>query len=534
MPSTFTLPPPPDMGLPTTFPTWRAPQLAAVEAAISSMQRVVGLVLPTGAGKSMIGPALHALSGERVVVLTSTRALQAQMMADFPDAAVVMGQRAYPCRAVQRGELFADWNPNQEPWTVDRGPCHAGFACPYKAGGCAYFDAQEQAKRARLVVANYAVWIASKLYAGGLGATDWLVCDEAHDAPDQLASALRVELRARDVTEVLEGVSWPIAEPDDVAAWQRAARVAVGPLRARVEQWSPSGKRDGHLYASAKRLLAALQRLSNFDAELTVGRWTDGRSTTSWSADPLWAGAFAEEALFQGAPRIVLMSATVRPKTADLLGFGQAATTWYEDLAGFPVERRPVYLWPQARVRYGWSDMEQRKWVVAIEQILRSRPGVRGIVHTTSYARRNLLLKLIDRDLVHRLVTHDADVESAVRTFVNGPADSVLVSPSVTTGYDFPGDACRFQIFGKVPFPDTSDPIVTARTHVDPEYGAYLAMQNLVQAAGRGMRAADDYCEGFLIDSMATWAIPKYAHLLPKWFTRAVKRVEILPEPLDL
>lgn len=534
MPSIFTLPPPPDLGLPEIFPSWRQPQLGALEACIATDKRVIGLVLPTGAGKSLVGPALQQLTGERVLVLTSTRALQAQMQRDFPDAAIVMGQRAYPCRAVQPGELFADWNPNQEPWTVDRGPCHAGFACPYKQGGCGYFDAQEDAKRARLVVANYAVWMASKLYAGGLGHADWLVCDEAHDAPDQLASALRVEIKAKDVQDVLPDVGWPWGDVGAIETWQKVARSWLGPLQRKMEDWSPSSKREGHQYATAKRLVRGLQRLIQFDPELTIGRWTDGRSPVSWSADPLWAGAFAEEALFQGASKIVLMSATVRPKTADLLGFGAAAMHWYEDAAGFDPRRRPVYLWPQARVRFNWSDQEQRKWVTAIEQIIRSRPHWRGIVHTTSYARRNLLLRLCGRDTAARLITHDGGgVESAVQEYINSD-NGVLVSPSVTTGYDFPADLCRFQIFGKVPFPDTSDPIVTARQQVDPEYGAYLAMQNWVQAAGRGMRSEDDYCEGFMIDSQALWFIGKHKDLAPSWFLRAVKKIDILPDPLEV
>jgi len=535
MVSSFTLPPPPDLGLPEIFPHWRAPQLGAIAHVIGASQRVIGLVLPTGAGKSVIGPALHALSNERVVVLTSTKALQAQMTRDFPDASIVMGQRAYPCRAVQPGELFADWNPTQEPWTVDRGPCHAGFACPYKQGGCAYFDAQTTAKGGSLVIANYAVWIASKLYAGGLGHADWLICDEAHDAPDQLTSALRVELKAKDIQDVLQDTAgmWPWAEAGEIATWQRAARLVLPGLRTRIESTSPSSKREGHQYATAKRLVAALSRLIAFDPELTIGRWTDGRSPTAWSADPLWAGAFAEDALFQGAGRIVLMSATVRPKTADLLGFGAAATSWFEETEGFDPRRRPVYLWPQVRVRYDWSDSDQRRWVVAIEQIIRSRPDRRGIVHTTSYARRNLLLKYASRDILPRLVTHDADVASAVRAYESRP-DAVIVSPSLTTGYDFPADLCRFQVFGKVPFPDTTDPIVVARTQVDPEYGAYLAMQNLVQAAGRGMRSEDDWCEGFLIDSQGSWFLRKHQALAPRWFLRAVQKIDLLPPPLDL
>ena len=107
---------------------------------------------------------------------------------------------------------------------------------------------------------------------------------------------------------------------------------------------------------------------------------------------------------------------------------------------------------------------------------------------------------------------------------------AILVSPSVVTGYDFPYDECRFQIVGKLGFPDTRDPIMKARIKKDPDYSSYLAMQSLVQSSGRGGRATDDWCETFIIDDNAKWFLWKFKHFAPDWFMRAYTRLQFVPK----
>jgi hypothetical protein len=41
----------------------------------------------------------------------------------------------------------------------------------------------------------------------------------------------------------------------------------------------------------------------------------------------------------------------------------------------------------------------------------------------------------------------------------------------------------------------------------DPDYANYVAMQKLVQAVGRGMRAPDDWCETLIVDDQFSWFV---------------------------
>ena len=110
-----------------------------------------------------------------------------------------------------------------------------------------------------------------------------------------------------------------------------------------------------------------------------------------------------------------------------------------------------------------------------------------------------------------------------------GPG-SILVSPSVGTGYDFPGQQCEFNILCKIPFEPPSV-ILRAREQADPEYRAYKAMQKMVQVFGRGMRSKQDSCENFICDDHVEWFIPRYGHLAPRSFHNFFRTVNVLPQP---
>jgi Rad3-related DNA helicase len=68
-----------------------------------------------------------------------------------------------------------------------------------------------------------------------------------------------------------------------------------------------------------------------------------------------------------------------------------------------------------------------------------------------------------------------------------------------------------------------------ARLEISPQYTAYLAMQQLVQAAGRGSRFEQDRCEVFVVDDCITFFMRQHKSLAPRWFK--VNQVSYVPEP---
>lgn len=536
---TALLPSPHELGLPAHFGAWRPLQDQAVLDAICSDRRFVMSVQPVGAGKSAFYIAAAVLLNARTMVLTRTKALQVQIIQDFERMGLVsvQGMNASRCLALEPGgEHYQMFRGLQSPGRVpgcDDGPCRSGVPCSLRDGGCYYYDSVRAAQQARLVVSNYAYWMYQGRYGKGLGEFDLLVLDEAHEAASAVSDFLAVSL---EPWEMHRAGAQPLAgqaAPDQWAEWaayhSRALELRLADLGAAIKQAHDTGSvAPSHAVRESRELQRIAAKFSSLKA---VGaQWVIHEQDRVWTFTPVWPADYAEGALFRGVPKIILTSATVRPKSAVYLGIAAADLDVHEYPSTFPVAARPVIHIPTVRVHHRMTDEDVRVWLQRIDQILASRLDRKGVIHTVSYARARLILKhsrFAASMLVH--TSEGGGAKLAVEKFKLARPPCILVSPSVTTGYDFPFDACRFQIVAKVPFPDSRDPLLMARQVFDPEYGMYLTMQTLVQECGRSTRAADDWSEVFVIDDNFGWLIAKYKHLAPSWFLEAVQRRATIP-----
>lgn len=524
------LPPPSALGAPAHFATWRPHQPKAIMTAIETDKRFIAAVLPTGSGKSLTVVGAALLTGWRTAILTSTKLLQHQYTKDFAEAGMVdvRGMNAYRCLGFKDEFLqFADgarWQGCEE------GPCHSGHSCYRKptlsnpdARGCQYNDAVQGAREARLVVTNYKFWLSQYYFGRGLGEFDCLVLDEAHNAPQELADFLSTELTNKDVEGTLQ-TTFPKLT-DDLVEWAAWAKREAARVERMLEGWKPHSRPEMQRHRAMKGAARKLSVLSTMTAE----DWVATEDNGVWHFDPIWVKDHVET-LLRKTPKVILTSATFNKKTAEMMGVPLENTEWHEAPSDFPIARRPVYYVPTVKVDFRTTVAEEKMWVARIDQIVRARGDRKGIIHTVSYKRRNFILE--HSEFAGQMITHDSrTAKSAVEQFKAAGPGTLLVSPSMTTGYDFPYSEAEYQIILKIPFPDSRHPVMQARTAVDKDYGAYIAMQELVQAVGRGMRAIDDQCETFIIDDNAQWFLYKHRGLAPQWFLQAYKRVETLPTP---
>lgn len=536
------LPPPVDLGAPPKFAEWRHYQDTAIFDAAETDKRFVLQVIPTGAGKSLIYVMLAKLLGVRAVVLTRTKALQAQLTNDFAKAGMgsVQGMNAYRCQALlPGGELYGVFTElaKKAEWVgCDDGPCRVGANCTLKGGGCEYFDAVDRARQADLLVTNYTYWLYQTNKGKGLGEFGLLILDEAHDAPEALSEYLTVKLEPWELQRI---GSKPIEGTPDIRAWKEWGTFHHERVSAKAEDLAGEIKRarDAHMPVKRSaaeeaklltRLAGVLSAISSITEDWVVYREEKG----TWTFTPAWPAPYAERALFQGIPKVILTSATVRPKTANYLGIREQDLKVTEYPSTFPAARRPVLHIPTVKMTYRWTEADKRIWLSRIDQIIGARGDRKGIIHTVSYARMKDLA--IHSRFKDRMITHSGDgTRLAIQRFKSAPQDSgaILVSPAVTTGYDFPYEECEYQVIAKVPFPDSRDPVLQARTNQDSVYGMYMAMQALVQMCGRGMRAQDDLCETFIVDDQVKWFVWKHRDLAPKWFLDTLKSVALIPAP---
>jgi ATP-dependent DNA helicase DinG len=535
------LPNPNLIGLPEKYVRWRPGQAEAVVRALESDKRFVVLGLPTGSGKSLTYMATGAMDEDRATMyLTSTKGLQDQLVSDFHIIGLrdIRGMGNYPCKEMNDGQrtLYTGTvGRGSREVRCDEGPCLAGWKCDKSDGGCEYFDSQRAVQSSHLAVTNYAYWMAVGSSDQGrscpvLGKRGRIVLDEAHAALDELAGHLAIEIGVWELDII--GSDWPSGGIGEWKVW--AGRQATE-LQHGIETLSQSIK-EGQINKAALSRLRELKDLHRrmLALSLAKGEWVheetrDRHGRRCMRLDPVWPADYAEDILFRHTEKVILTSATIRPKTLDLLGIKEDAYEFQEHGSPFPVENRWFNHVPCVRVKYDMDPSYARLWVAKIDQILRGRGDRKGIVHTISYARRDYLLRYSQHK--ERMVVHDSGgTQDTVRRFKAAGPGAVLVSPSVSTGFDFPMDECRYQIIGKVPFPSTKSIVLQARQKRDPDYFAYVAMQELVQMCGRGVRSVDDWCENFIVDDNVDWFMGKYKKFAPGWFNRSYRPLRGVPE----
>ena len=524
-------PPPSAFGLPGAFEEWRPYQVESWQAILDAPTRFVGMVAPTGAGKSLIYmAAIEVRKEDRGVVVTGGKGLQDQLSMDFHSLVDVRGQANYPCRAFGPG---GEWQALAPEGVAEggcqNGPCHVGLQCTLREAGCAFYDQVRLATEGQRVLTNYSFHLAQKRYSVGLGVPGLLVLDEAHVAVDELSNALQIKLE-RWLMKAMSLTPPAGIEGGGVVDWQKWAMYHADQMKTKLDH-SVTGKSANEM--KYRKRMQQVEKTLRLMAGMTVGDWVEDHTPEALVFECLNPAQYAEALLFQGAKKVVLTSATLTHKTLTLLGIPPDQITMVEYPVAFPVERRPVVWVPTVKMHYKMTDSQRAQWVTRIDQILDSRYNVKGIIHTVSYQRAKMLVAMSQHK--SRLVLPPVGAtQTMVEQFRKSKeAGLVLVSPAVMTGWDFPGDQCRFQIIGKLPFPDTRSKIVQARQEVDKDYGAYVMMQQLVQAVGRGMRSEDDWCENIVIDDQIAWVSNKYKKFAPNWFWSAYRKSITVPKPLQ-
>lgn len=513
----MSLPAPRDLGLPKKFARWRVNQPRAIFDIDEAPERIVVMLAPTGFGKTATYMGLSALMSLRVLVLTATRSLQDQISKEMRKFAYdIRGQSNYRCQMM--------------PVSVDQGPCHVGYSCDLKNMGCSYFDRQRDAKDRMRVVSNYQYWF-HDAQKKSLGEFDLIVMDEAHAAFDELSRFLSIRITSHESQELLQ--SEPPAHGWD--EWARRQRhVATGRLE---ELQGMDGLRDNQRdYGRAQQLRnlsAKLLRLSQADTDEWLLEKRAHFGGTAHEFQCVWPGRYAKELLFRGSGKFLLTSATVTPKTLNLLGVKPQRYRMLQYPSTFPVARRPIYVYKHApRIVWGASDTDLLHWVSLMDGFINRRKDRKGIIHTVSYDRAQLIASN-SRHRARMILNSSSDtLPLKLKEFAEAPPGAILVSPSLTEGVDFPYSACEYIIIAKVPFPHMKSKVLQARQKRDPQYRSYVTMMDLVQSAGRAMRAADDQCEVLICDDMFGWFYRYNKGYAPRWFQEALRWVDVMPAPL--
>lgn len=517
---------------PEQVPSWRPYQYQTIVRMANAEPGSTTIVsAPTGAGKSPIAlgvaRAWYLENRHKTTILTHQRALQAQYMGYdmVPELRQATGRQNWEC-------IHEDVIPGT---TAARAPCTDGVECrlagimePEAAPDCPYFLQRWRAMRAPIRVLNYPYYFLQS--KKGMFRSHALVCDEGHRLDKAILEAATVTF-TRDALELLAQlrIPFPTTRDGDVIEDPTHplvdyARFAAGRIESRLATL-PRGN-------AQNRAASRVREIHRQTKELLDGvDWLGSQRVTcvlrEHSVIPILSEQLAPRALFGGLEsprRLGLLSATIFDPAyyARRLGLLEDKVDFVEIPSAFPVERRPIYIKPVAKmnVKTTKDPVVLQALVESIDNIIMQYKGRKGLIHCGSYA--------LGREIYERSYYKDRFVvavpgDNRLQAFTDS-ADGVYLAPAAYEGLDLKDDLARFNIVAKLSWPNRGDPVTAAQLERVPGFNNHETASALVQAVGRGMRHDMDWCHNYILDGTFNILWAQMQHTLPKWFGEALRR----------
>lgn len=513
------IPTPYSLGLPSKFKVWRPNQWQAIQDGLECTKRVAVQVQRGGRGKTTTYMTQALLSRHsRIAVLTSTNGLIDQNLEDWGDHGLVSirGRSTYQCDGMP-GHTCEDGSLSK---------------CMYKGTSmCMHTNAVHEAKETQILISNYACWIASNKYGQGFGEFDLMICDEAHSIPAEVAQAMRIQLGDRELQVIKR--DWPEVRTS-MEVWKRWAAVTMILADNELDRIKLAIDKPGK---PTPGLVNKFKQMRNFSRKLAdiatcrIDRWVCDEWNYGYQFDVIEASGYVERCLLRDIPKVIFTSGTIRPKTMDMCGISKDNYEFFDYPSEINPDRSPLMqIRTGVKMSRNTPDYQLKQIVRYMDKIITGRLDRKGIIHTANFKIRDFIMANSDyRKLMVSNYAGEERTTEVIRRFKESEAPKLLVTPSVTTGYDFPFDYCRYQIIAKLPYEDISSNIVQARLELDPKHSAYNMMQNLAQAFSRGDRGDEDQQEVFVLDDNIGSAMWWYADLAPSWLPAYFSVMDEIP-----
>lgn len=489
---------------------------------------------PTGFGKSSIAFTLanwlKDCFDEKSYILTATKQLQSQYLDEVrrlgfhADYKVAMGRSNYECR------MMAD--------TCDYGRCRTSlatqkFRCPYGlidgtltggCGGCAYWQAKYECAMSDVAIMNYDVLMVDNLFVNHYFDRDFMICDEAHNIEDKIMNHVAITLSDLSLKKIGVSLEEESFKQEDIEYWIDYIRGLINICYQRESSANFHGLNIHELQkisAFRESLQWKVKELEKHESYWIVNA---DPFTRRIEIKPIKVSKYANDLLLDSARRKMFMSGSFidYEQFCHDLGIDVDEAYHYRAESGFDMKNHnPIHRRLAGSMSYKSKARTLPNTVPILHSIFNEHEGEKGLIHCNS---REFARYIMDNVNNPRLMTYSSqDKEDKLRLFENS-SNLIMVSYSMTEGVDLPYDGIRFQVFYKIPYMSLADNQVKRRLELEPNWYNVKTMQTLLQAWGRGMRAEDDYCTNYVIDSSINRILhdKAFEHLVPEEFREAI------------
>ncbi len=504
------------------------------------------LQLDVGTGKSGIAKTVANWSNDAFII-TETKQLQEQYVHDFgtdKEFVSIKGKANYQCN--KNGRL-----------NCENGPCtlrKAAGSMPPCMNTCKYYALRKRALASHTVLTSYAYIFRAFDCAGFWKPRQLMAFDECHLIEDQLVNFASFEInpdeldRTYGLFDNCENRAKELVPFTDTG-WEqnkeRFKRVFQYICAKREELWAMLQEELGDvkpeeldedtldsmnsthkLYYKIDKLYKKMdvffnQRKDNWIISPNV---TDG----SLQFTPLFVDSLFNQFCNNWAEKFLFMSATI----LDIDGFIKDLGINKDDClvikmeSTFDPNKSPIYFMPCGSMSYQNIDESLPKACDAVKVILNKKKDEKGIIHTGNYKVAKTIYDNVKDSRLLMKATEEITNQNLIKVHERSQ-NTVLLSPSMTTGVDLRDDLSRFQVIVKMPFSSLADPRIKKKSELSSDWYACQMLKTLVQACGRSTRSAEDFSSTFVLDSSFAYWINKYKKWLPKQFLARLRGVTL-------
>lgn len=402
------------------------------------------------------------------------------------------------------------------------------FNCVYKKTKKEFLESQES-------VTNFPYFLTEAAYSGKVIPRKFMVVDEAHNIEDELSRFVEVTVSQRFCESAIKE-KWPVRKTQQfVYKWIRdsyfpTVQIKLTHFEQQLENMGLKSKIKEleSLQRQYEMLSSHVEKLSTFLKGYDKDNWVlevvepEGRSKEKFVFRPIDVAPFAEQFINRLGKRVLFMSATILDKQTfcSSLGLRPSEVGFISIPTPFPVENRPIIFSGVGSMSAKFINGTLPQMAKAVRQILNEHKNVKGIIHCHTYKVANYLKQHVRSN---RLLVHDSSNRDEVLEKHKLSRDAtVLLSPSMAEGVDLKGDASRFQIICKVPYPYLGDKIVKKRMYKFPDWYPLQVAKTVVQSVGRSIRNSEDQAVTYILDSDWERFYRRHSKMFPKSFKDSV------------
>lgn len=487
---------------------------------------------PTGVGKSAIvytvDQVLRELKGttrHRTSVVTATKGLQDQYVAEFDNIFDLKGKANYSCPY-----SCGPYNSPACRQKLSSKTCNPKGFCPYiktRQQWCIVEDF-------RVTNTAFQIKAPPNLIASAESIPDVVVIDECHGLPKQLIDHNTLDIDVENLGSTIKSLG-KVFESKLIDAVNEFLHMKVGTaffptgdikekfkilcdeiIKTIVALETTNDPKDGQI----KDELMELEESLNLFVK--GGEWIiiDFIYCKKLVIKPVYAHQVAQHGLFRKCGQFVHMSATICgfEEYKKELGIANKKCATIQIESPIPKENRKIKYVGGIKVN---RDVDYGDLVSTIDCVIDQREvAENGVIHTVSF---ELAEKIKERSKFSKRMVIMKDRDLIIET-LNKPTGVILLSPSIEVGYDFKGDMCRWQIIPKVPYGFLGDPLINLNMRRSSKWYSREAIIRIVQASGRAVRGITDFADTYIIDSNFERLYGSNKELFPKWWASAIYR----------